>query len=144
MLSSLGRILVGLACAFAIAIAALVGVDALIGPMPTASYSGDLARIPYYAGQPWTGRFVADQDRIGSARVRYHPFTVWRRPPYASETVNVGEDGHRAVPGADCSPGAKKVWFFGGSTMWGTSSPDWGTIPAAFVTEMRNRSPVPI
>lgn len=144
MPSSLGRVFVGLACAFAIAIAALVAVDALVGPMPTASYSGDLARIPYHAGQSWTGRFVADQDQVGSARVRYHPFTVWRRPPHASETVNVGEDGHRVVPGADCSPDAKKVWFFGGSTMWGTSSPDWGTIPAIFVAEMRNRSPVPI
>jgi len=118
--------------------------DAIVGRVSATSYSGELASIPYYAHQPWTARFVADQDAIGSAKVRYEPFTVWRRPAYASETVNVGPDRQRVVPGSDCTPGARKVWFFGGSTMWGTSSPDWATIPALFVVEMRKRTTAPL
>ena len=34
------------------------------------------------------------------------------------------------TPGTDCSAKSYKVFAFGGSTMWGTGSPDWGTIPA--------------
>jgi len=119
-------------------------VDALVGPPPGASYSGALASIPYYVRQPWTARFVADQDEIGKSKVRYEPFVVWRRPSFSSTTVNVGPDRQRVVPGSDCATGAKKVWFFGGSTMWGTSSPDVATIPALFVAEMRARTGMPL
>jgi hypothetical protein len=51
---------------------------------------------------------------------------------YQSPTVNVNPSGERVVPGASQDPTAVQIWFFGGSTMWGTSSPDWGTIPAQF------------
>jgi lysophospholipase L1-like esterase len=34
------------------------------------------------------------------------------------------------TPGAVCSANSYKVFAFGGSTMWGTGAPDWGTIPA--------------
>jgi lysophospholipase L1-like esterase len=34
------------------------------------------------------------------------------------------------TPGADCSAKSFKVFTFGESTMWGTGSPNWGTIPA--------------
>ena len=34
------------------------------------------------------------------------------------------------TPGADCSAKSFKVFTFGASEMWGTGSPNWGTIPA--------------
>ncbi len=136
--------MIALACGLLAAALLLPIADVIVGYVPGTSYSGRLASIPYYARQAWTGRFVADQDAIGSARVRYEPFTVWRRPPYASETVNVGPDRQRVVPGSDCTPGARKIWFFGGSSMWGTSSPDWATIPALFRAEMHERTTAPL
>jgi len=140
VLKALGRVYVSLACGLLAVAVALSIVDALTGSPPVASPSAGLAGIPYYERQSWTARFIADQEGVGTGKVHYEPFTVWRRPPYASETVNVGPDRLRVVPGSDCSPGAKKVWFFGGSTMWGTSSPDGGTIPALFLSGMRERS----
>ena len=119
---------VGLSSALLLAL-----LDALMGN-GTESFSGALRSVPYYADKHWTDQFIRDQDHIGSARVRYSPFTVWRRPPYHSETVNVDADGLRVVPDTDCGDASLKVWFFGGSTMWGTSSPDWGTIPSQFQT----------
>jgi lysophospholipase L1-like esterase len=44
--------------------------------------------------------------------------------------VNINQDGIRITPGAECMPGAFTVYLFGGSSMWGWGSPDWGTIPA--------------
>lgn len=119
-------------------------LDMLVGLWRTESFSGSLQSIPYYARQPWTEQFIRDQDQIGSATVRYAPFTVWKRPPYASETVNVDSDGLRVVPGTDCGETSLKIWFFGGSTMWGTSSPDWGTIPAQFHTLAAEALNVPL
>lgn len=62
----------------------------------------------------------------------YHSFVGYRRNQYDGETVTVGSDGFRnsinhGVNGA--------VWFFGGSTMWGTGSDDKRTIPSFFAEE---------
>jgi lysophospholipase L1-like esterase len=107
-------------------------------------FSGDLARIPYYADKAWTAQFVADQEAIGSSTVAYAPFTVWQRPGYRSSTVNVDDAGRRVVPAASTDPAALRVFFFGGSAMWGTSSPDWATIPNQVVELSKDRSPRPI
>src|SRR6185295_4216642 len=61
--------------------------------------------------------------------IQVAPFVGFRRPPYQSKTVNVDSKGRRATPGADCRPGSFKLFVYGGSTVWGTGSPDWGTIP---------------
>lgn len=131
ILLAFSRLYVFVACVGLSTALLLALLDAMVGRR-TESFSGPIRSVPYYADKPWTDQFVRDQDEIGSARVRYSPFTVWRRPPYRSETVNVDSDGLRVVPDTDCGEGSLKVWFFGGSTTWGTNSPDWGTIPAHF------------
>jgi len=54
----------------------------------------------------------------------------WRRAPFKGETLEIDQNGVRLTPGADCSAKSFKVFTFGESTMWGTGSPSWGTIPA--------------
>jgi lysophospholipase L1-like esterase len=126
------------------AVVSIVGLDIAFGMWRQPNFSEDLQSIPYYASQPWTPRFEADQNGIASAKVEYQPFTVWRRPPYSSGTVNVNADGLRVVPGSRCEEGAPRIFFFGGSTMWGTSSPDEGTIPALFLREVSPLSGGPL
>ncbi len=121
----------------AIAMLTIVGLDLAFGMWPKTDFSGDLQSIPYYQSQPWTRRFEADQNGIASAKVEYRPYTVWRRPPYASGTVNVDADSLRVVPGSTSEEGVPLIFFFGGSTMWGTNSPDEGTIPALFLRKVR-------
>lgn len=133
VLVAVSRAYVFVACVGLSAALLLALVDALSGG-PRESFSGKLRSVPYYSDKPWTEQFIRDQDQIGLARVRYAPFTVWRRPPYQSETVNIDADGLRVIPGADRNTSSPKIWFFGGSTMWGTDSPDSGTIPAQFCT----------
>lgn len=81
MLKALGRVYVSLACGLLAVAAALSIVDALTGSPPVASPSASLAGIPYYERQSWTARFIADQEGVGTGKVHYEPFTVWRRPP---------------------------------------------------------------
>jgi len=48
------------------------------------------------------------------------------------------------TPGADCRKGSFKVFAFGESSMWGTGSPDWATIPANLQKDLEKtrRGPV--
>jgi len=85
-------------------------------------------KVSYYASQDWAERFWHE---FRLARIlRYYPYVGWRRAPFKGKTINVNQDGIRLTPGADCGANSFKVFAFGGSTMWGTGSPNWGTIPA--------------
>jgi len=84
--------------------------------------------VSYYSSQRWAKKYW--QEFRLSRKQRYYPYVGWRRAPFAGETINVDQSGIRATPGADCRDGSFKVFAFGESSMWGTGSPDWGTIPA--------------
>jgi lysophospholipase L1-like esterase len=86
-------------------------------------------KISYYLAQDWAPQFWSD-FRVSRQKLRYVPYVGWRRPAFDGKTIKIDQDGIRFTPGADCRPEAYKVFAFGGSTMWGTGAPDWGTIPA--------------
>jgi len=48
------------------------------------------------------------------------------------------------TPGADCSAKSFKVFAFGESSMWGTGSPDWGTIPANLQKDLEKMRQGPV
>ena len=59
-----------------------------------------------------------------------------RRKPFKGEFINITEDRNRVTinPSINDSSKLKKIWFFGGSTMWGTGSEnDSLTIPSLSV-----------
>jgi lysophospholipase L1-like esterase len=118
--------------------------DMVVGLQRRDSSWGDLAKIPYYADKPWTAQLIRDERSASLANARYAPFTVWKRPSYTSPTVTIDEAGRRVVPAASHDPEALKVFFFGGSTMWGSSSPDGETIPNQVVELSRGLSGRPL
>jgi lysophospholipase L1-like esterase len=83
---------------------------------------------PYYANQEWSAAYWSEFS--AASKFAYAPYVVWRRPPFSGQTINVDEGHHRRTPGAECDDDAFTVYAFGGSTLWGTGAPDWGTIPA--------------
>jgi hypothetical protein len=84
--------------------------------------------LPYYREQEWTEEYWREA-KLAEA-YQYHAYVVWRHRPFVGNHVNINEVGIRDTPGADCSPAAYTVHTFGGSSMWGWGSPDWGTIAA--------------
>jgi hypothetical protein len=84
--------------------------------------------LPYYREQAWSEAYW--QEARQAENYRYQPFVVWRHRHFEGTHVNINQDGIRITPGAECMPGAFTVYLFGGSSMWGWGSPDWGTIPA--------------
>ena len=85
---------------------------------------------PYpYATEPWYHEFAAEE--AATLRMRWTPYTHWHRRPFAGRWVNVDSAGFRVVPQPVSDSAARRqVWFFGGSTMWGTGQRDSATIPA--------------
>jgi hypothetical protein len=88
----------------------------------------------YYASQPWSHQYWT--EFTASRRQSYRSFVTWGRTPFQGAFINIDRDGRRVTPGAVCSAESYKVFAFGGSAMWGTGSPDWGTIPAYLETEL--------
>ena len=100
---------------------------------------------PAYDGLPWADDFWrSERVRYQRPWAEYQPFTVWTSPVWHGRYVNVDdtEMGHlrRTVnePTPSCEAQEKvKVWVFGGSTTWGMTDPDWGTVPS-FLSKFLN------
>ena len=85
-------------------------------------------KVSYYTSQDWAVQYW-HEHKLSDVQ-RYHSYVIWRRAPFKGRTINIDPQGVRLTPGANCSANSYKVFALGGSTMWGTGSPDWGTIPA--------------
>lgn len=66
----------------------------------------------------------------------YESFYGWRRPRIETQTINIDENGLRRTYLPEDSTPSHTVAFFGGSTMWGTGAPDFGTIPSFVAKKM--------
>lgn len=74
---------------------------------------------------------------------RYEPYVVWRAIP-ADSGEATDSDGYRLTPGSSDSPEAFRVFFFGGSAIWGCGVPDSSTIPSAFLAEASDKLGCPL
>jgi len=99
-------------------------------------------KVSYYSSQDWAERYWYE-FRL-SRKQHYYPYVGWRRAPFKGETINVDQNGIRVTPGADCREGSFKVFAFGESSMWGTGSPDWATIPANLQKGLEKTSRGPV
>ena len=104
-------------------------------PEPLIGEGGPRETVSYYASQSWAPKYW-HEFRL-ARRQRYYSYVGWRRAPFDGQTIQIDERGIRLTPGADCSANSFKVFAFGGSTMWGTGSPNWGTIPAYLQTGLQ-------
>jgi lysophospholipase L1-like esterase len=96
----------------------------------------------YYLGQTWAPQYW--QEFKLSRKVQYLSYVVWRRAPFTGATINIDDGGIRRTPGAVCGVGSFKVFVFGGSPIWGTGAPDWGTIPAYLQAALATRESRPV
>jgi hypothetical protein len=97
-------------------------------PEPIGDEQLPRAHVSYYASQAWAKQYWKEFSL--SRPQLYRHYVLWRRAPLEGNFVNINREGIRLTPGAVCSANSYKVFAFGGSTMWGTGAPDWGTIPA--------------
>lgn len=75
---------------------------------------------------PTPQQFWAEQ---GQLVVRWLPYNYWTVAPFEGEYINIDSQGVRYTPVYSDDKTAQKIYFFGGSTMWGEGARDAYTIP---------------
>jgi len=115
----------GLAVFFAIPVVDLAG-KALRHLSPPADR---LALLPNYAGQDWARMHFAEMQKLQTDFMSYYG---WRRRPFQGQTITVEPGTQTRRTTQDGTAAGPTVYFFGGSTMWGTGSDDARTIPSAY------------
>jgi lysophospholipase L1-like esterase len=98
-------------------------VRRMIGASPSTSSASP------YADSAW---FPAYLDEYRSTfRMRWKPYVYFRRVPFQGSMIQVdGQGRRRTVPAPRTATDTVRVFFFGGSTMWGSNQRDPATIPS--------------
>jgi lysophospholipase L1-like esterase len=112
-----------------IAVVMLIGAEAVYRAQAAArkAIRGASGREGPYADSAWFPAYLKEYD--ATFRVRWKPFVYFRRTFFGGQYINVDSAGHRrTVPAPMPSRDTLRVFFFGGSTMWGTYLRDSTTI----------------
>jgi hypothetical protein len=90
------------------------------------------------SGAAWFNEYL--EEAGASVDLRWEPYVYFRRRPFRGKYINVDSLGlRRTIPGAP-QPGAEpRIFFFGGSTLWGTFQRDEATIPSLVMRDLANR-----
>lgn len=80
--------------------------------------------------------------RYAQTQFIWHPFCYWRSAPRRGSYINVDGAGLRSTPTPRTEPlpaAAERIFFFGGSTMWGAGVRDEATIATQCLAALRDQ-----
>lgn len=98
--------------------------------------------LPYYQAQPWSE--VYWNESAMTQIMPFSPFVNTKARPFSGTYININEQGQRVVPETHCQADSYTIFTFGGSTMFGIGSPDWGTIPVYLQSALNEATDQPI
>ena len=87
--------------------------------------------MPNYKNIKWSKKHFQEYNRLKS---KYFDYYGWRRSDFNGETINI-KDGLRRTTQSKNIKDEYILWFFGGSTMWGTGVNDENTLPSLVAKE---------
>ncbi len=117
----------------------LVGVYGAAGALALKGESPSDPRTmsPAYRGFPETAGYWIEHERAW--KQHFEPYYHWRRNELVGKYINTSATGVRRTTGMGAAQADKKLFMFGGSTMWGTGVPDDQTIPSFVQSLLRSR-----
>ena len=118
-----GWLILGVVIAMVLAIELLYRLQSSLRGLARPRSQAQLALDTFPWGPAYQREFAA------SMSMRWAPYLYFRRKPFAGRYITVDSSGIRRTV-LPAPPGPRKVFFFGGSTMWGTYQDDAGTIPS--------------
>lgn len=91
------------------------------------------------AGAQWAQEYI--REFADSQRSEWHPYVYWRRRPYSGKYINIDTAGIRRTWNSTSPPPSKprRVFMFGGSTVWGTGARDEFTVPSFVSKKLTNQ-----
>ena len=93
-----------------------------------------------YRGQEWAEEYWREYNSAGN---EYRPFVMWDRKKFSGRWINVDQSGVRRTwnPVFPVGVMPRTVYFFGGSTAWGTGARDDFTIPSHLSRMLNDNQP---
>jgi hypothetical protein len=92
-----------------------------------------------YARAPWAQEYFAEERRTKTV---YEPFIEWQRQEFQGKYVNISPEGRRHTWNPEgAGQNLKKLFCFGGSTMWGVGARDEFTIPSLLSRRLNRDGP---
>src|ERR1700685_615056 len=102
---------------------------------------------PAFSAFPWARECVEEQPLRLKARGTYFPFRIWGNSEWHGACINndVTELGavRRTINPVNPAGGGRRktnIWVLGGSTVYGTRVPDWGTLPSYLSKQLNTGS----
>lgn len=92
-------------------------------------FGGD-PRVTSPAYNDYPDRKELWREQLKLQKVHFQPYFHWKQFGHAGEYINIDANGIRKTVKDPNVKGKKKVFMFGGSTLWGQGSPDESTIPS--------------
>jgi len=98
--------------------------------MPKQTTTSDDARVnaDSYHDPSWVSDYY--KELFESSASRWEPYTYWRRRSFSKKYINIDDNGIRKTSQHTCTNEKLKIFFFGGSTVWGTGVRDDFTLPS--------------
>ena len=107
----------------------------------TRFYQGQYLHLKFYQDKPWAKQYSKEATEAES--YEYEPYVAWRKRTFVGQYVNIDANGIRRTVNPDCTPSARQIWMFGGSTLWGNGARDEDTI-ASILAEKYSKSTGPV
>ncbi|MBL90201.1 MAG: hypothetical protein CMH56_00115 [Myxococcales bacterium] len=102
----------------------IFAIKGVVAPGDTGAVPSRYLQGSHAGHEPWIKDYVAEDRK---ARAKYR-IGLWEPQPHTSSTINVRNNMRGPFPQPAST--RKKVFVFGGSTVWGTGVKDSFTIPA--------------
>lgn len=126
-------------CCFTIGLLAVIELGSyLLLPLVGNRHSNEplMNESSIYQGKSWAKQYWKEMAQ--ARKFSYSSYVVWKQLPFSGKMVNVEPDQRRRTLNSTCGADVYTIWMFGGSTMFATGSPDWGTIPSQLAGVFRN------
>jgi len=98
------------------------------------------ASLPIYKNFDQRAQFWREHEKTWYKNQQYVPYHLWNRKPFTGKWHNVDANGVRVTHynAEENKNGVKKIFMFGGSTLWATGSADWETI-SSYLAKFLNK-----
>jgi lysophospholipase L1-like esterase len=98
------------------------------------------ANLPVYKTFDKRVEFWREHEKTWYKNQRYSPYHLWNRKAFSGRWHNVDANGVRVTHynADEKKGGVKKIFMFGGSTLWGTGAADWETI-SSYLAKFLNK-----
>lgn len=91
-----------------------------------------------YQNADWTKKYYDELYESGNCR--WSSYVYWRRKPYQGQYINIDDEGNRKTWNPETMQQNKnvcrRIFMFGGSTVWGTGARDDFTIPSIIAKQL--------